>query len=138
MSDINSGSLSPTEALVAQAMAASGKRVDLATIKRDTAMSQDAGIDGTDVWDFVVALGKEHEHIWYKVPWDRFSDQRASFYGCNIIVFPFWLLWRLLTWPLHWDWPIPPLRPADERLTVGHLAAELDRGEWFELGENAG
>ncbi len=138
MSDFNAASLSPTEALVAQAMAAGGKRVDLATITRDTAMSQDAGIDGIDVWEFVAALGEEHRHIWYRVPWQRFSDQRASFYGWSIIMFPFWLLWRLVTWPLHREWPIPPLRQADERLTVGHLAAVLDRGDWFEPGETAG
>lgn len=125
--------LSPTQALVAQAMAKNGKRLDIAEIGRDTAMSQNAGIDGVDVWDFVHDLAKAHPDIWEKVPWERFSDQRASFYGCGALVFfPLWLMLRLLTWPVHRQPPIPPLRPAEERLTVAHLAAVIGHGAWFE------
>jgi hypothetical protein len=132
VTDATNTPLSPMEALVAHAMAKNGKQIDLAEIHRHTAMSQDAGIDGIDVWDFVVDLGEEHRDIWGKVPWGRFSDQRASFYGCNVLLFPVWLLARIVTWPVHRDWPIPPPRPVEERLTVAHLAAVLERGEWFE------
>ena len=124
--------LSPTQTLVAQAMAKNGKRLDIAEIRRDTAMSQDAGIDGIDVRDFVHDLGEDHRDIWGMAPWGRFSDQRASFYGCNVLLIPVWLLARIATWPVHRDWLIPPPRPVEERLTVAHLAAVLERGEWFE------
>lgn len=124
--------LSPKETLVAQAMAKNGKRLDIAEISRNTAMSQDAGIDGIDVWEFVHDLGDEHREVWQQVPWHRFSDQRASFYGCAVLVFPIWLLFRIATWPIHREAPIPAPRPAEERLTVGHLAAVLELGAWFE------
>jgi hypothetical protein len=125
--------LSAMEALVAQAMASCGQCKDIAGIGRDTAMSQDAGIDGIDVWDFGTALGEVHWPVLETVPWERFSDQRASFYGCGSMLYlPVWLMFRIATWPFHREAPIPPLRPAAERLTVGHLAAVLERGAWFE------
>lgn len=127
-----SSALTPQEEHVAVAMAKNGKQLDIAEIGRDTAMSQDAGIDGIDVWEFVCSLGDDYRMVWRQVPWERFSDQRASFYGCSVLVFPFWLLLRILTWPIHREAPIPAPRRAEERLTVGHLAALLERGEWFE------
>ncbi len=129
--------LSSKEELVAQAMANKCRRIDLASIGRDTAMSQDAGIDGIDVWDFIVTLGDEHRDICKEVPWQRFSDQRASFDGWAVLIVPFWLLFRILTWPVHREAVIPPLRCAEDRLTVGHLAAVLERGAWFEAETGA-
>jgi hypothetical protein len=115
-------------------MANNGYRLPLAAIGRDTAMCHDAGINGIDVYEFAHDLSEDF--AWDRlntIPWQRFSDQRASFYGCSaVLMFPLWLLARILTWPIHREAPIPGPRLPDERLTVGHIAAVLDRGEWFE------
>lgn len=82
-----SAALTPLEEHIAVAMAKNGKQLDIAEIGRDPAMSQDAGIDGIDIWDFVCSLRDDHRIVWQQVPWERFSDQRASYYGCSVMVF---------------------------------------------------
>ena len=125
--------LSPLETVVATAMAKNGKRLDVEEISRDTAVSQDAGIDGIDMYGFVQHFGDGHRDVLKMIPRDRFSDQRAAFYGYSgFLLFPVWLLRPLLTWPGRREPPIPPLDKSRERLTVAHLAAVLKAGAWFE------
>lgn len=100
-------------------------------ITNDLSISHDAKIDGIDVYDFVKELESTFGPVVWTVPWARFSDQRASFYGCQIALVPFWFLWRLLRWPVDGHWlPLPT--GGAERLTVGHLTSVLFRKEWFE------
>ena len=128
MSDAN---LTETERSVAEAMSSCGKRLDLSEIGATTAMSQDAGIDGIDVDEFVCALWRQYGEIVNEIPWQRFSDQRASFRGCGCLLFPGWLLWRLVV-RKPGERVIPPPNGGDERITVRHIARVIDQGFWSE------
>ncbi len=101
---------------IRKAMSRNGMRRDFGEITSATAMSQDAGIDGIDVYHFAKDLENTFGEGVRAVPWGRFSDQRASFYGCSVVFAPFWLLWRLVTWPIHREF-IPPPNGGVERLT---------------------
>ncbi len=124
--------LSPTEALIAEAMSRNGHQLDRNPISPTTAMSQDAGIDGIDVYDFASALPSQFSAALDQIPWHRFSDQRASFYGCQVLLVPVWLIYRLTTTGLCGGAVFPKPQGGAERLTVEHLAAVLDRGDWFD------
>lgn len=95
-------------------------------------MSQEGGIDGIDVYEFITSFPEQYKDVLNQVPWSRFSDQSASFYGCEVALVPFWLLHRLVTWPAHRGPLIPKPNGGSERLTVEHLANVLERGERFE------
>ena len=96
-------------------------------------MSQDARIDGIDAYDFAMDFPDRFSPTLRQVPWDRCSDQRASFYGCRqALLFPFWFAYRLAVAGLRREAVIPLPNGGAERLTVRHLAAVLDRGEWFD------
>ena len=100
----------------------------------ETAVCQDAYISGIDVDDFVGELETHFGKVVWDVPWGRYTDQAGSFRGCGVIVFPFWLLWRLKSKLLGGD-PVFFLRhPTDfsNRLTLGHLAKVIDAGHWIE------
>ncbi|MBM3928214.1 MAG: hypothetical protein FJ335_07135 [Sphingomonadales bacterium] len=124
--------MTPTEIRVAQIMSRHGSRLSLHEFSPDTAMAQDAIIDGIDVDDLVFDLEDEFGLVIREIPWLRFSDQRASFRGCGIVLYPAWVVWRLFVRksdePIH-ILPDPQLFP---RLTVSHIAGVIDRGEWFE------
>lgn len=89
-----------------------------------SAVDQDLRISGDDVTELAEALAKEFgEGVW-QWPWQRFAELSEP----SLLVFPY-LIWRLLTWPIRG-------RLFDssrfERLELGHIAAVIDRGEWFE------
>ncbi len=112
-------------------MSRHGAQLEVDEITKATAMSQDAKIDGIDVHDFVKDLERTFGEIVWTVPWGRFSDQRASFYGCSTALAPFWLLWRLASWPVRGEFlPLP--NGGRERLTVDHLTEVLHGGQWIE------
>jgi hypothetical protein len=117
--------------LVRVAMSQYGAQLEPSEITDATSMAVDAKIDGLDVYDFVKELEATFGPVVWTIPWGRFSDQRASFYGCQTVLVPFWLLWRLYRWPFDGHW-IPPTNGGDERLTVGHLTSVLFKGEWFD------
>jgi hypothetical protein len=123
--------MTSTEQAVADAMSRHGRQLPVEEITADWAMSQDAGIDGIDVDDFVMDLEARFGSIVSDIPWGRFSDQRASFRGCAVWFAPLWLVWRLFRWPFDGYW-VPPPNGGEERLTVKHLATVLDAGEWIE------
>ncbi|MBK8629655.1 MAG: hypothetical protein IPN84_05475 [Sphingomonadales bacterium] len=90
-----------------------------------SAVDQDIRISGGDVEEFAEALAKEFgEGVW-QWPWQRFSclDEGLS------PLFPFMLTWQLLTWPFRGSFSYPS---PYERLELGHVAAVIEKGEWFE------
>jgi hypothetical protein len=116
---------------VVTAISEHGCQLALNEITDDTAMAQDAIIDGIDVHDFGWALKEQLGDVVDTIPWERFSDQRSSFYGCGVLLFPFWLIARVLMWPINRE----ILRRRDnqsQRLTVRHLTDVFERGAWFE------
>ena len=99
-----------------------------------SAISQDLLICGIGVDDYVALLDREFGPVVWEVPWLRFTDQRASFRGWGCLLFPFWLGYRVLTWPVLRGPLIPRPDPRNhpERLTLGAIAALIDAGAWVE------
>ena len=125
--------MTPTEQKVAAIMALHGERLPLNEIGPDTAMAQDAMIEGLDIDDFVRALAEEFGEFVWGIPWGRFSDQRASFRGClEIAAFPLWLLVRLVHRPSG-ESVLPVVDSSDlPRLTLRHIARVIDEKAWSE------
>jgi hypothetical protein len=125
--------VTPTEEKIAEIMTHHGGRLPLVEIRAETAMAQDALIEGLDVDDFVRDLAQEFGDFVREFPWARFSDQRASFRGCiQIASVPIWLLVRLVH-----RRPGEPVIPVVDssglpRLTLGHIAKVIDEGCWSE------
>ena len=90
-----------------------------------TAVYQDIGLVGDDVTDFAAALTNEFGDWIWSWPWERFAqlDERLS------LLFPVMLFWQLISWPFRGSFEYPD---AYERLELGHIAAVIDNGEWFE------
>ena len=122
-------------AAVTIAMSEHGAQLDVAEITDATAMAQDAKIDGIDVYDFGWELKNRFGSVVDTIPWEQFSDQRSSFYGCAVFAVPFWLLWRVLMWPMNRE-IFPRRGNASERLTVGHLTDVFERGAWFDPADD--
>ena len=120
MDDLNRSTLNRVRAI---ASGISG--LPLKKLSEHTAVDQGLKISGGDVEDLAEALANEFgEQVW-QWPWQRFGllDEGLP------VTAPFWLAWRLLTWPIRgrvFD-PSP-----FERLDQGHIAAVIDRGEWFD------
>ena len=116
---MSSATLERVRAIVADH---SGVRVDRLTAT--SAIDQDVKISGDDVTDLAEVLAKEFgEQVW-SWPWQRFAQLNEP----NILVVPY-TIWRLLTWPIRGRLFDPS---PFERLELGHIAAVIDRGEWFE------
>jgi hypothetical protein len=89
-----------------------------------SAIDQDVKISGDDVTELAEALAKEYgNHVW-EWPWQRFAELSEP----SALVAPYFV-WRLLTWPFRGQLFDPS---SFERLELGHIAAVIDRGEWFE------
>ena len=89
-----------------------------------SAIDQDVGISGDDITELAEALAKEFgDQIW-QWPWQRFCELSEP----SALILPYFI-WRLLTWPFRGRLFDPS---AFERLELGHIAAVIDRGEWFE------
>lgn len=89
-----------------------------------SAIDQDIKITGDDVTELTQVLAEEFgDHVRYW-PWHRFAEL-----GEPSAFTVFWLLWRLLTWPIRGRLFDPS---PFERSELGHIAAAIDRGEWFE------
>lgn len=122
--------LTDTEKLVAGVMARHGLQLPIEEITADTSMAKDAHIDGIDVYEFVQDLQSCFGDPIRTIPWEDFSDQRASFYGCQVLSFPFWVLWRLVTKPSD-ERIIPRLGTLDHpQITVRQIAEAIDAGGW--------
>ena len=96
-----------------------------AKLSASSAIDQDVGISGDDVTELAKALATEFgEHVW-QWPWQRFAQLQE---GLSLL-FPFMLIWQLATWPFRGSFEYPS---PFERLELGHIAAVIDRCEWFE------
>jgi len=90
-----------------------------------SAIDQDVGISGGDIDELAEALAKEFgDHIW-RWPWQRFASVDEGL----PMLFPFLLLWQLVSWPIRGSFSYPS---TYERLELGHIAAVIERGEWLE------
>jgi hypothetical protein len=90
-----------------------------------SAIDQDIGMNGDDVTEFAEWLAKEFsDHVW-QWPWQRFAclDEGLS------LMFPFMVIWQLMSWPFRGSFNYPS---PFERLELGHIAAVIEKGEWFE------
>jgi hypothetical protein len=123
-------------AIVKTAVSRNGAELPLESISEATVLSHQPHIDGIGVDDFVYDLEETFGPMVWTIPWGRFSDQRASFRGWGCALFPLFLLWWFVTWPIRGSF-IPPPNGGEEALTVGHLTDVLYAGHWFEPGEPA-
>lgn len=89
-----------------------------------SAIDQDIRISGDDVDELAEALQKEFGGDVADWPWGRFADLHEP----HALVVPYFI-WRLLTWPFRGRLFDPS---PYERLELGHIAAVINRGEWFE------
>lgn len=93
-------------------------------LNASSAIDQDIGISGDDVTELAEALANRFgDHVW-RWPWQRYAELSEP----SALVLPY-LFWRLLTWPFRGRLFDPS---PYERLELGHIAAVIDRGEWFE------
>ncbi|MGE3691625.1 MAG: hypothetical protein AB7F98_09610 [Novosphingobium sp.] len=90
-----------------------------------SAIDQDVKIVGDDVTDLAELLAEEFGDFVWNWPWKRFAmlDEGVS------PLAPFSLIWQLLSWPWRgaFEYPSP-----FERLELGHIAAVIEKGEWFD------
>lgn len=90
-----------------------------------SAIDQDMKIAGDDVTWLAMELAKEFGEGIYQWPWQRFSQLNE---GLSLL-FPFMLVWQLISWPFRGSFEYPS---PYERLELGHIAAVIEKGEWFE------
>ncbi len=94
----------------------------------DMAVSQDLGLYGDDITEFVAALADRYGEWVWDWPWVRFADDHEGV-GCLAI---FGLPLLLMRWLFRRQSPDSYLAQGLERLEIGHIAAVIDRGVWFE------
>lgn len=99
-----------------------------------SALCQDAYIFGVDVDDYVYELKQSFGDVVYEIPWLHFTDQTASFRGWACLIVPFWMIWRLMRWPVMGGtvFPRPQPRTFPLRLELRHIAYVIQQGEWIE------
>jgi len=106
-------------------IAARTSGVKLAKLSSTSAVDQDMRMAGDDVVDFAEALVKEFGDQVWSWPWYRFAqlDEGLS------PLFPFLMIWQLISWPFRGSFEYPS---PFERIELGHIAAVVVRGGWFE------
>ena len=118
------GLASPTlDRVIAIVSKHSGVRVE--KLSSSSAIDQDVRIVGDDVTELVEALAAEFGKYVWQWPWQRFAQLNE---GLSLF-FPFMLVWQLVSWLFRGSFEYPS---TYERLELGHIAAVIDRGEWFE------
>jgi hypothetical protein len=76
------------------------------------------------VTELAEALAKEFgEQVW-EWPWERHAELSEPHPFAAV-----WFMWRLPTWSIRGRLFGPS---PFERLELGHIAAVLDRGQWFD------
>jgi hypothetical protein len=91
----------------------------------DMALYQDIGMVGDDITEFVMALEERYGEWVWEWPWQRFAELNEGL-GCLFLP---GLIWQLLTWPFRGSFNY---LSKLERLEISHIAAVIDKGEWFE------
>ncbi len=91
----------------------------------NSAIEQDLDIVGDDVVDFIESLEERFGNWVWEWPWQRFTELNE---GLSLL-FPFMLIWQLVTWPIRGHFSYPS---SNERLELGHIAKVLDAREWIE------
>lgn len=111
------------ERLIALASHTSGVPVE--KLSSRSALAQDIRMSGEDVRDFEDELALEFGDVIRDLPWHRFVQLNEG-------VSPLWpvfLIRQLLTWPVRGQFHYPS---PYERLELGHIAAVIEKGQWFE------
>ncbi len=107
------------------AIAAETTGISVCRLSGSSALDQDLDIAGDDIQTFAGALEREFEINVWSWPWQRFVvlDEGLS------LLFPFMVIWQFVSWPFRGRFSYPN---GLERLELGHIAAVIDTGEWFE------
>lgn len=100
----------------------SGVRLDKLNAK--SGIDQDVRMSGGDIDELAQILYKEFGGDVASWPWHRFCDLNEPHLLVGLILF-----WRLLTWPIRGRLTDPS---PYERLELGHIAAVIEKGEWFD------
>jgi hypothetical protein len=98
--------------------------VPLRKLTAQSAISQDIRISSDDIDELAEAIQNEFGGSVASWPWDRFCDLNEPHLFTGL-----WFLWRLITWHVRGRLFDP--NPY-ERLELGHIAAVIDKSEWFE------
>lgn len=106
-------------------IASSESGIPIARLSGASAVDQDMGMSGDDVTDFASQLADEFGELVWQWPWQRFVVLSEGL-GC---FFPVGLTWQLISWPFRGSFSYPSKL---ERLELGHIAAVIDNGAWFE------
>lgn len=93
-------------------------------LNANSAIDQDVRIAGGDVVELADALAEQFGQHVYQWPWQRFAQLNEP---SGLILL--YLVYRLLTWPIRGRLFDPS---PFERLELGHIAALIEQGEWFE------
>ena len=101
----------------------SGIRVE--RLSANSAIDQDIKISGGDVVELAELLAGEFGDSVLQWPWHKFASLEE---GVSPLI-PFVVIWQLLTWPLRGRFEYPS---QYERLELGHIAAVIEKGEWFD------
>ena len=99
--------------------------VSVRKLSAQLAISQDIRMFGDDVEDFAEALANEFGDYVWQWPWHRYAELSE---GLGVGFLPA-LLWQLATWPFRGSFEYPS---QFERLELGHIAAVIEKGQWFE------
>jgi hypothetical protein len=99
--------------------------ISLEKLTAQSAIDQDIRIAGEDVTDLAQTLANRYGDQVWQWPWHRFAllDEGLSLW------FPVMLIWQLISWPVRGSFEYPSLY---ERLELGHIAAVIEKGKWFE------
>jgi hypothetical protein len=99
--------------------------ISLQKLTAQSAIDQDIRIAGDDVTDLAQALANRYGGQVWQWPWHRFAqlDEGLSLW------FPVMLIWQLISWPVRGSFEYPS---PYERLELGHIAAAIEKGKWFE------
>ncbi|MFM9852020.1 MAG: hypothetical protein ACKVOJ_04310 [Sphingomonadaceae bacterium] len=112
--------MSTLERIIAQAEFMSGTK----NVNAKSAIDQDIGMSGDDVTHFAEWLSTEFgDDVWHW-PWQRYAELSE---GLSLL-FPFMFFWQLISWPFRGAFSYPS---PYERLELGHIAAVIEKGEWF-------
>ena len=107
------------------AIAAERSGIVLAKLSPRSAIDQNLQFAGDDVTEFAEALAEEFGDQVWQWPWHRFAQLDEGL----PLWFPIMVIWQLLTWPVRGRFSYPS---SYERLELGHIAAVIEMGEWFD------